>query len=158
MTLYIDTQYLTDNTNISQNVDTSALAPNIIKSQDIYISKFLGKELDTYLKDQIGTGLNALDNELVNLIKKAHVEYAAYLSYVDILFKFFNKGALTGNSNNGSFISRNDLIYVRDISKNQADFYLNEVRLFIEENVESYPQYKKICGDDTISRNPFYFY
>lgn len=150
MTLYIDTQYLTENTNISQNVDVATLMPNIVKAQDIYISKFLGTEIDSYLKNAIEVNtLTSTDSELLVLIQKALAEYSAYCSYVDILFKMFNKGLLSGGSNNASIVSRNDMCFIRDISLEQATFYINEVKLFLDSHTTDYPSWNK-CSDKKI--------
>jgi len=159
MTLYIDTQYLTENTNISQNVDVDTLMPNLVKAQDIYITKFLGVEIDSYLKNAIDTNtLTLIDSELLVLIQKAHAEYAAYCSYVDILFRWMNKGALSGTSNNGSIISRNDMIFVRDITLEQATFYLNEIKIFLDSHTTEYPSWDK-CSDKKIpNKFPIIFY
>jgi len=150
--LYIDTLYLTENTNLSQNIDTAVLGPNIQKAQDIYISKFLGKPLDDYLQNAILTGMTTpTDTNLNILIKKTLAEFSAYCAYVDVLFKMMNKGLLNGSSNNGVVVSRNDMIYVRDISKSQAEFYLNEVKLFLDENEAEYVGLWNKCSNNQVS-------
>lgn len=158
MIIYIDEEDLKLNTNLNSNLDTVKIRPAIQKAQDIYISKFLGKELDTYLKDAIENETTTiLDDELIEHLKKAQYEYTAYLCYVDILFNWVNKGALSGNAENASSINTKDLIYVRDIAKNQGDFYLNELKIFLELNSDVYTTFKK-CSNETKSiSSPFYF-
>ena len=154
LVMYINEDYLKKFTNLNGNIDTNIIKPNIIKAQDMYISSFLGKELDLLLKNKILTNsLSSLDIELMSLIKKAQVEFTCYLSYVDILFRWMNKSATTPSVENGTNVSRNDMIYVRDIAKNQGEFYLNEVGKFLYDNRDSYPQYK--CESRGAFKFPF---
>lgn len=133
--LYINENYLKNNTNISQNVDTNILKPSIIQAQDLYITPFLGSELDTQLKEHItNLTLTPLEEELLSLIKKSQAQFTAYMAYVDILLRWMNKSATSPTVENGQNITKADLTYVRDIAKNNAEFYLEKVREFLETN------------------------
>lgn len=149
--IYVSIDYLTKNTNITSNVDANILRPSVIKAQDLYISPFLGKDLDNELKTAIQstTGLTTIQVELLSLVKKAQAEFTAYMAYADILYRFLNKAATTQSSENGSAITREDLIWLRDIAKNDGEFYLRRVREFLIENKEIFPEwFKCFCYDN----------
>ncbi len=134
-TLYLTTEFLKLVTNISDNVDIDIIRPNMIKAEDIYITPFLGIELDAQLKDHLkNQTTTALEDDLLVLIKKSSANYTAYLTYVDILFRWMNKSATTPAIENGTPISQSSLVYVRDITKNQAEFYLESARKFLYTN------------------------
>lgn len=152
--LYINEDYLKRNTNLSGNIDSNTIRPTMIKAQDMFITPFLGKDLDKDLKNKILTNsLSSLEVELLGYIKKAQIEFTCYLSYVDILFKWLNKAATTPSVENGVNISRSDMVYVRDIAKNQGEFYLNEAKKFLDDNKSSFPLYD--CNDRTAFKFPF---
>ena len=140
--LYISEQYLKDTTNLSQNIDMSILKPNMIKAQDIYISSFLGSELDTRLKTSISAStLTTSEIEVLSIIKKSLAEFVSYMSYVDVLYRWMNKAATAPNVENSSAIDSKSLIYVRDIAKSNAEFYLDQVNTFLIDNKDLFPEY-----------------
>ncbi len=138
--LYIDVAYLKKNTNLSSNIDDNTIFPNLRKAQDIYITPFLGSVLDAQLKDHITNNtVTQLEKDLITLLRKSQAEFTAYLTYVDVLFKWMNKSATSPSVENGTNISRNDLSYVRDISKDQGEFFLERARVFLCENKTTFP-------------------
>ena len=141
--LYINENYLKLNTNLSSNIDANLIRPTMIKAQDIYISSFLGTDLDTLLKAHIiANSLTTLEQDLLVIIKKAQVEFTAYLTYVDILFRWMNKSATSPGIENGTVINRSDLVYVRDIAKNQGEFYLQQAKDFLILNKATFTTFK----------------
>jgi len=149
--LFINENYLKQNTNLSQNVDSNILRPSMIQAQDLYISPFLGKELDDLLKDHIlNNSLTPIEIELLDLLKKSQAQYTAYMAYVDILLRWMNKSATSPSVENGTNISKSDMVYVRDIAKNNAEFYLEKAREFLECNKDIFNQ-KNWCKRKTFS-------
>lgn len=155
--LYISEQYLKDTTNLSQNIDTSILKPNMIKAQDIYISSFLGAELDTRLKTSISAStLTISETEVLSIIKKSLAEFVAYMSYVDVLYRWMNKAATAPNVENASAIDSKSLIYVRDIAKSNGEFYLDQVNTYLTTNKDLFPEYPaNKCGENQTSAFKF---
>jgi hypothetical protein len=145
--IYISETYLKQNTNLSSNIDSAIIKPNLRKAQDIYISSYLGKTIDTELQVAIiNNSLTPLQTELLDLIKKAQVEFTAYLCYVDVFYRFLNKSANIPATEAGASMTRSDIIYVRDIAKNQGEFYLNKVGEFFKENKDEFPSFFSGCS------------
>jgi|SRR6478735_222507 len=156
--LFISESYLKEYTNLSENIDSKILKPSLFKAQDLYIEPFLGKTITNELKNQIlNNNLTDLNKELLNLLRKAQIEFTAYLSYADVMFRIMNKGISNPNVENGSNIDRNDLSYIRDISKNQGDSYLKIVECFFKENKDSYPTFFNCNTKKDYSNFPMYF-
>lgn len=140
--IFINEQYLKDNTNLSGNIDIDILKPAIVKAQDMYISDFLGKEIDTELKFAYKNNtLSLIQEQLLFLVRNAQVEFTAYIAYIDVLYRWTNKSATTQSSENSQTISTADLLFVRDQAKVQGDFYLNKVKCFISDNKTAYPSF-----------------
>ncbi len=144
MVIYINEKYLKDKTNLTNNIDVTLLLPSIIKAQDIYITPFLGYELDAELKDVIATTSGTvIQNNLISLIRKAAAEYTAYASYSDILTRAQNKTISIGSIENGASISLDDLDKLKIKTLGYAKFYLKEVGKFLKDNSNSFPTWKQ---------------
>lgn len=147
--IYISEKYLKDNTNLSTNIDSLIIKPNLRKAQDIYISSFLGKTIDSELQNGlINNTLTTLQSELLYMVKKAQCEFTAHLCYVDVYFRFLNKSANIPSTETGNAMSLSDIVYVRDIAKNQGEFYLNQVRNFLIENKSTFPSFSDNCNNN----------
>lgn len=158
--IYISTDYLKKYTNLSSNIDDEILRPSIIKAQDLYISPFLGVSLDNELKNAIfNNTLTNIQTDLLTLIKKSQAEFTAYMAYVDVIFRFLNKAAQTGNSDNATPVGKDDLIYIRDIAYKNGQFYLQRIKEFLIDNKVDFPDwYNTFCkkGDDNYSTGIIY--
>ena len=147
--IYITEDYLKQNTNLAQNIDAAIIKPNLRKAQDIYITEFIGSTIDQELQLAIiNKNLSAPQKDLLNLIKKAQVEFTAYLCYVDVFYRFLIKSANIPGTEAGASMDKSDIIYVSDIATSQGEFYLNKVKNFLLENRNIFPSfYEKMCGN-----------
>lgn len=143
MIIFINEKYLKDKTNLTNNIDISILIPSIIKAQDIYISPFLGFELDEELKNAIDNGTTSLmQQSLLSIIRKSQAEYTAYESYMDVLVRMTNKTGAIGNLENGNAIDIPSIYKLRSLAKGHGDFYLREAKKFLNKNILSFPNWK----------------
>lgn len=162
MVIYINEKYLKDRTNLTNNIDSTILVPAIIKAQDLFISPFLGYELDLELKTALANETTtAVQNELLAIIRKAQVEYTCYISYYDILIRMTNKTGSIGGVENGVSITIEDVPKLREMAKGFGKYYLQQVAKFIHFNKSSFPtfHYKEILSNvmfDYQNENPYY--
>lgn len=146
MKLYCDETTLKEITNLSENVDIDVIKPNLIKAMDIDIIPFLGFDLNTELQTAIiNNTITPKQQELLNIITKAMAHFTAHRTYVDILFKWMNKSAVTPSVENGVNMNKNDMVYVKDIAKHDAEFYLKQAKNFLEKNKTDFPSYFLDC-------------
>jgi len=156
--LFISENYLKENTNLSSNIDVKLLKPSIIKAQDLFIENFIGKTITLELKNGIiNNNLTNIQKDLLNLIKKAQAEFTCFLAYPDLMFRFMNKAITNPNVENGSNINKEDLIYIRDISRNQGEFYLNIVKTFLKDNKTYFPSFSENCTEKQAFKFPIEF-
>ena len=153
--LFITARKLKENTTIDSNVDDDLLVPYILKSQDIHIHQTLGTDLYNLLKTQVSGATLTVPNTtlLEDYIQPALIEWALYESLPFIALKLNNK---TLGRNNGEFLeagSLEDLKYIRNASRDLAEFYTQRIIGFIKENINDYPTYHTNTGLDKIVPN-----
>lgn len=141
--LWIDEDYIMDNSPISNNVDVKVIFPNIIYCQDIYIKPLLGTDLFNVVQAEINaqTYTARVTTLLNDHLKKVLLNYVMAESAPDIAYRWMNKGIMQKNSDNSQPIQTEQLKEVRDTYRNRAEVYAQRTTNFLEANTSTYPEY-----------------
>lgn len=156
----IDTNYLFERSLIDGNTDPKLLNSSIRDAQEIHIQAVLGNSLynkimaDAY--DSVIDG--AYESLLKDWIQPALSHWAVYLVIPYLNFKFTNKSVSELSGQNSAPTELNNIKYLRDDSRNKAEFYTQRIREEIVNNQASYPEYYTSTGIDQIQpMNRSYF-
>lgn len=141
--LWIDEDYIMDNSVISNNVDVKVLFPNIIYCQDIYIKPLIGTDLFNVVQAEINAqSYTARVTTLLNdHLKKVLLNYVLAESAPDLAYRWMNKGIMQKNSDNSQPIQPEQLKEVRDRYKNRAEVFAQRCTNFLEANTSTYAEY-----------------
>lgn len=156
--LWIDENYLLDNSVIYENTDFKVITPNIIYVQHAYIKPLLG----TDLYDQIETAINAqtytaLETTLLDKLKLAIMNYVIAESASDMVYKWMNKGIVVKTGENSQTISPQQLEFIQDKYKNRAQIFAQRVTDYLIRYSSSYPNYLLNTDyDDVKAKNNSY--
>ncbi len=123
--LFINMEYLKSRSTIEPNVDYDKIRPHILKVQELYLQQRLGSDFYNHLQSAVVAGsLNADEEELINdYIKPMVAEYTQYEALPFLNFKLTNKAVSKQNSDNSTSSDTDEIKYLRNILKNNAEFY-----------------------------------
>ena len=145
--LLISEQKLKDNSAINENVDTSELRFCIQQAQTIFIQESLGTNLYEYIlkavqNGDIDTPSYVNYKELLNnFIQPTLISYAYYLALDNFFIKFVNVGLQSFRSEQSNPIGIKEFTYLKNNSRDQAQFNDNLLRRHLVFNNSRYPQY-----------------
>lgn len=145
--LLISEQKLKDNTSINENVDSSELRFCIQQAQQIFIQESLGTNLYEYIlsiveNGDINTAGKIKYKELLNnFIQPTLISYAYYLALDNFFVKFVNVGLQQFRSEQSSQIGIREFTYLKNNSRDQAQFNDNLLRRHLVFNNQDYPEY-----------------
>jgi hypothetical protein len=130
--LFIDLEYLKNNTPIEQNVDDDKLLPHLIDAQTARIMPLLGESFYRHLEDAIENSTLTADEELLlrRYIQPALADWAYYQAYPYLGIKTTNKGQSKENSEFSSNADLNEMKYIRQDIRDIAE--LKNIRLVSE--------------------------
>jgi len=154
----IDTKYLFDTTIIPNNVDTNILNPFIREAQVMYIKNVLGTQLYTKLmNDVIAGGSTGKYLELMNnWVAPAQAKWTLWLALPFIWTRISNKSLVKKDSDNSTPVGENEMELLLGRIQSSAEYYCEEVRKFILENSQSFPEYFTNSSFDTKPSNDIY--
>lgn len=134
---------LKQGTIIDENTDMKVLKPMILLAQDKQIEPIIGTGLMDEIKTQITAGtltaLNTtlLDNKIIPALKHWIIyEYSLWANY-----KYRNKNVGTQNGDNNNTASIDDILFLMDKHKDNAEWYSQRLIDYLLENEDSYPLY-----------------
>lgn len=155
--LFIGEQYLKDFTPASNNLDIEQVKPHIEYSQDAYTQDVLGTNLYNDLQTKYsGQTLSTIEQQLVLLIKPALAYRSLEATIPFINTQIRNKGLVNQNSENAVQAEMDRMRYLRDESKNRAEFYEQRVVTFLCNNKASFPLYTADNDDiDPSNKNSY---
>lgn len=145
--LLISEQKLKDNSAINENVDTSELRFCIQQAQTIFIQESLGTNLYEYILKAVQNGdidtPSYVDYKelLNNFIQPTLISYAYYLALDNFFVKFVNVGLQSFRSEQSNPIGIKEFTYLKNNSRDQAQFNDNLLRRHLVFNNWKYPQY-----------------
>lgn len=141
--LWLDEDYLMENSVIASNSDLKVITPNIIFAQDAYIKPLLGTTLFNIVQAEINTQTYTarITTLLQYHIYKVLLNYTLAESAHDFAYRWMNKGLMQKNSENSQPISAAQLKDIRERFKNRAEIFENRAKLYLIQYSTTYPEY-----------------
>jgi hypothetical protein len=142
--LLISEQRVKQLTSLDQNVRVEDITPFIIQSQDLYRYPRLGfKFFDRLKQGVIDNDLNLNEQKLLNdYIGPMLANYSLYHMLPGLKYKFVDKGILSGNSEETTQTSLDELDYLRNNIRNTAEFYDERLREYLcDQPAGTFPEY-----------------
>jgi hypothetical protein len=138
---FITTDYVYKYSVIENNVDADLITKFIWKAQDLNIQATVGENLYRKL---INDCPNFTGNYLTlvrEYIQPAQTEWTVYHALPFINFRLTNKAVSQKNSDNSSPSGLDDLKWLRDQVRNNAEFYSERIKDYIKNNPSAFPEY-----------------
>jgi hypothetical protein len=146
-TLFISQEDFKDRVDLSENVLSKYIVPNIALVQDRYIKKILCKDFYDELIAQIeGSTLTTANETLVDdYIKPAMVyrSYARYLASANVFSTPAGFKRLTDDNSEAAQAA--DMAALMNQANSDAVYYERELYEFLENNEDDYETYKDNC-------------
>lgn len=148
--LWVKETYFKNNSFVKGNVDWNEVQPIVILVQDKYIRPILGEDLFDQISDQINTSaapdytsaVSALNLTLLNrYLKKCIIWYVLYELPPVLKYKIMNKGPLAMTSENTQATTLEEVQYMVNKFRQNAEMYEQKCIDYLEYNHASYPLY-----------------
>lgn len=138
---FIDTPYIYKYTIIETNVDADLILKFIWKAQDLNIQSAIGQNLYTKLINDCPNFQGAYYTLVVDYIQPCLAEWVVYHALPFINFRLTNKAVSTKSSDNSLPSTADDIRWLRDQVRNNAEFYSERLKDYIRNNPSSFPEY-----------------
>lgn len=141
--LMLTADYYKRNTVVNLNVDEELLHPQIIKAQNVRIEKILGTNLFNVVLAEIEaqTYTARITTLLEDYIQPALVEWITYTALPYLNYKLTNKSVSKKSSDNSEPSELNEINYLRQNIRDDAEYYSERITKFLETNTDTYPEY-----------------
>ena len=141
--LMLTADYYKRNTVVNLNVDEELLHPQIIKAQNVRIEKILGTNLFNVVLAEIDaqTYTARITTLLEDYIQPALVEWITYTALPYLNYKLTNKSVSKKSSDNSEPSELNEINYLRQNIRDDAEYYSERITKFLETNTDTYPEY-----------------
>jgi hypothetical protein len=138
-------QYIKDNSPVDGNVDDKYITSTIIMCQKVYIKRILGTALYNLLNTEINAGSVSTENQtlLDDYIQDCLLYYVLSEIISTMVYKMENKSVVKKSSENSQPIDSEEVAMLRDMYKDKAEFFANEITAFLITNASTtvYPTY-----------------
>jgi len=141
---FVTSDYIFKNTVIDKNVDPELINKMISDAQDIDIQTVLGYNLYQKLMNDIissGSPTGAYLTLMTDYIQRALAKYVIYRSYLPLNYHLTNKSVSEKSSDNDQPTQLQNVQFLMEKSKNDAEFYAVRIREYIINNQGSFPEY-----------------
>jgi len=157
--MFIDAEYIKDNTPIEQNVDDSLINTQIRKAQRLYVENALGTTFYESLKEKmVANTLSTIEEELIrDYIQPMLNEYTLYCLIPIIGRKFTNKSVSEKNSEFSTPSVLEDLKYIRNGVLDEAEFFNERLVKYLIQNYELFPEYYNSSCENLPASTQSYF-
>lgn len=148
--LLIDDVYLSENTPLGKNVDTSQIYPFIETAQDIYIQDILGTNFYNDLMYRMvwaTASITTYEESLLDTLSKVTAYYSVYLALPHLSIKMRNIGVAKSTADNTEPASLEDVKYLREEIKNMAEYYAQRAIVYLCNFSNQFPLYNKPGND-----------
>ena len=137
--LFVDEQFVKENSNIDGNVDTKYIVPVIELVQKMYIRPVLGTALYNEIATEINAGSVAADNVtlLEDYIQDAMLYYILAEGLPSFTYKIENKSVATKNSDNATPVDNSIIQSEVARYKDRAEFFRQQLINFLEANADA---------------------
>jgi hypothetical protein len=153
---FIDETYFKSSNGLDASLDNKMIMPSIEKAQDFYILPLLGTALYNQLQTQIESGTVSADNTtlLDSYIAPCLSKYSLYEAIPKIFYKIENNGIFKRSAEFAEAIDFKDLTMVRQITKDDAEFFATKLTRYLQANPTVYPLYDNAgTSSDTVYPN-----
>lgn len=138
---FINTDYVFKYSVIENNVDVDLITKFILKGQDLNIQETLGSNLYNKLVNDCPNFTGAYRTLVKDYIQPALCEWVVYHALPFINFRLTNKAVSQKSSDNSQPSAVDDIKWLRDQVRINAEFYSERVRDYIKNNPSSFPEY-----------------
>ena len=137
--LFLTEQYIKDNSPINGSVDDKYITSTIIMCQKIYIKPILGTALFNLLNTEINAGSVSTENQtlLDDYIQDCLLYYVLAEGIALFTYKIENKSVVKKTSENSQPIDSSDVAMLRDMYKDKAEFFANNITSFLITNASA---------------------
>jgi hypothetical protein len=141
--LFISEEKLKAFTTINYNLSPDDLVPYVYDAQQIYLQNYIGATYMTALKNRIyaGTTTTADQTLLDNYIGPMLCNWALYMALPTIKYRIYNKGVLSGTSENSDSVTLEELQFLMTSVKNVAENYTRRMQEWLNFHSSDYPEY-----------------
>jgi len=148
--LFINEEFLKKYTQLNEAVDTNLIRPAIYLAQDKYITLWLGTNLTNKIKSEIENGtLSGVYETLLNeYIVKPTAWWTMVELYPMLMYKHDNGNLVTRQSENTTAITQGELSALRDMARENANYYTQRLVDYICANNSDYPEYSNNTSPD----------
>jgi hypothetical protein len=138
---FIDTNYIYRFTIIETNVDADLIQKFIWKGQDLNIQSAVGQNLYTKLINDCPNFTGQYLTLVRDYIQPCLAEWVVYHSLPFINFRLTNKAVSQKSSDNSQPSTVDDIRWLRDQVRNNAEFYSERIKDYIRNNPSDFPEY-----------------
>lgn len=163
--LIITENYLKENGLVNDNTDMKVITPIIILVQDLYIHPILGSDLYDEIQTQINASTpNTTDAVSANnqtLLDRFVLPCMLWFTLCEVTpsmkYRYMNKGIMVKNSENSQPADLQEIKFLMDKWKNNAEVYAQRTTNFLRNNTDTYPLYiaNTDCDDIKPNKNNF---
>jgi deoxyribodipyrimidine photolyase len=146
-TLFINQEDFKDRVDLSENVLSKYIIPNIASVQDRYIKKIICKDFYDELIVQVeNESLTSANETLVDDYIKPAMVFRAYARYVATANVFSTpSGFRKYREDNSDSAEAADMSAFINQANSDANYYESELSNFLENNLDDYPTYRDEC-------------
>jgi hypothetical protein len=146
-TLFISQQDFKDKVDLSENVLSKYIIPNIASVQDRYIKKILCKSFYDELIDELdGGNVTTANQTLIDDYIKAAMVYRSYARYLASANVFNTPaGFRKFREDNSEGAEAADMAALMNQANSDANYYERELFDFLNNNLDDYPTYRDEC-------------
>lgn len=141
MNLMMGETYLKQMTIINDNVDMKIITPTIEDVQRLYIEDVLGTQLFNQILSQIGS--NTVSSANQTLLDSYILPFMKYYVLMEVspVFKmrYMDKGLMVKSSDNSQPASQEEMLYIMDRWKDNAQKLAQKCTDYLRDNTATYP-------------------
>jgi hypothetical protein len=152
-TLWINKDYLVENSILDENVDFSKMQPVIKLVQNRYIERLIGTSMFNLINDAITAYINnstTIPTRIQTILDKYIYDIIAYyflMESSDVLkWRYAQKGIKEKTSTDSASISKEELRDLEYKWKNHADWYGTELLKYLRFYSATYPEFTTISN------------
>ena len=147
--LIITENYLKEGSVINGNADMKIITPTILLCQDKYIKTMLGTDLFNQILSQIDSSTPGTNDQVSALnvtlldsyILPALMWYTLCECTPVFKYRYANKGVMVKNSENSQPADLNEIQWLMDKWRNNAEWYAEQGTKYLNYKAASYPLY-----------------
>ena len=135
--------YLKQSSIINDNADMKVITPTIEDVQRLYVEDVLGTRLYDQILSQIGSSsVSAANQTLLNNYILPFMKFYVLCECTPVFkFRYMNKGIMVKNSDNSQPTDNEQILYLMDKWKNNAEKLAEKCTNYLCANTATYPLY-----------------